>query len=74
MGHAAPGSDSRHGYDISADANLKYLRTVRRHARIIAGQFFGHLHADTFRVIYDNGELKNIIYFTVSIEKKNGCL
>ncbi|KAL4706893.1 hypothetical protein ACJJTC_012352 [Scirpophaga incertulas] len=54
VGHAAPGSDSRHAYDVSSDANAKYLRTVRRHAKIIAGQFFGHLHADTFRVIYDN--------------------
>ncbi|KAL0882608.1 hypothetical protein ABMA27_001046 [Loxostege sticticalis] len=54
VGHAAPGSDSRYPYDTSPDANAKYLRTVRRHARIIAGQFFGHLHADTFRVIYDN--------------------
>ncbi|XP_063619740.1 acid sphingomyelinase-like phosphodiesterase 3b [Cydia splendana] len=55
VGHAAPGSDSRHAYDAHATgANAQYLRTVRRHARIIAGQFFGHLHADTFRVIYDN--------------------
>ncbi|CAG9794964.1 unnamed protein product [Diatraea saccharalis] len=54
VGHAAPGSDSRHSYDVSSDANARYLRTVRRYARIIAGQFFGHLHADTFRVIYDN--------------------
>lgn len=54
VGHAAPGSDFRHGYDTSTDANARYLRMVRRYARIIAGQFFGHLHADTFRVIYDN--------------------
>lgn len=57
VGHAAPGSDSRHPHDPSAasvEANAKYLRMVRRHAKIIAGQFFGHLHADTFRVIYDN--------------------
>ncbi|KAM3967330.1 cyclic GMP-AMP phosphodiesterase SMPDL3A [Aphomia sociella] len=54
VGHAAPGSDSRHAYDTSADANAKYLQTVRRHSRIIAGQFFGHLHADTFRIIYDH--------------------
>nr|XP_026484291.1 acid sphingomyelinase-like phosphodiesterase 3a [Vanessa tameamea]XP_026484292.1 acid sphingomyelinase-like phosphodiesterase 3a [Vanessa tameamea]XP_026484293.1 acid sphingomyelinase-like phosphodiesterase 3a [Vanessa tameamea] len=52
VGHAAPGSDSRYNA-YSVDANTKYLRLVRRHARIIAGQFFGHLHVDTFRVIYD---------------------
>ncbi|XP_069358332.1 acid sphingomyelinase-like phosphodiesterase 3b [Maniola hyperantus] len=49
VGHAAPGSDTSY----SADATSKYLRIVRRHARVIAGQFFGHLHVDTFRVIYD---------------------
>ncbi|XP_050667503.1 acid sphingomyelinase-like phosphodiesterase 3a isoform X2 [Leptidea sinapis] len=52
VGHAAPGSDSRYNV-LSVDANGKYLRLVRRYARIIAGQFFGHLHVDTFRVIYD---------------------
>ncbi|XP_041970648.1 acid sphingomyelinase-like phosphodiesterase 3a [Aricia agestis] len=52
VGHAAPGSDSRYNVH-SVEANVKYLRTVRRYARIIAGQFFGHLHVDTFRVIYD---------------------
>ncbi|KAJ2952010.1 hypothetical protein O0L34_g4271 [Tuta absoluta] len=55
VGHAAPGSDSRLAYDAySADANAKFLNMVRKHARIIAGQFYGHLHADTFRVFYDN--------------------
>ncbi|CAH2208366.1 jg20578, partial [Pararge aegeria aegeria] len=55
VGHAAPGSDSSY-YSYSVEANSEYLRKVRRHARIIAGQFFGHLHVDTFRVIYDKGE------------------
>ncbi|XP_052756070.1 acid sphingomyelinase-like phosphodiesterase 3a [Galleria mellonella] len=54
VGHAAPGDDDCYAYDTSVDANAKYLQTVRRHSRIIAGQFFGHLHADTFRVIYDH--------------------
>lgn len=64
VGHEAPGSDSRHPYDMSSDSNAKYLRTVRRHAKIIAGQFFGHLHADTFRVIYDNGESNYIAFMS----------
>ncbi|XP_060801779.1 acid sphingomyelinase-like phosphodiesterase 3a isoform X1 [Amyelois transitella] len=51
VGHAAPGSYSQYG---AGDPNAKYLRMVRRYARVIAGQFFGHLHADTFRVVYDN--------------------
>ncbi|XP_038222972.1 acid sphingomyelinase-like phosphodiesterase 3a [Zerene cesonia] len=52
IGHAGPGYDSRRSI-LAADANRKYLQTVRRYASIIAGQFFGHLHTDTFRVIYD---------------------
>ena len=67
VGHAAPGSDS--GYTV--DANNKYLGLVRRHARIIAGQFFGHLHVDTFRFIYDDGMYKNL-YFGCFYCK--GCL
>ncbi|GBP48776.1 Acid sphingomyelinase-like phosphodiesterase 3a [Eumeta japonica] len=55
VGHVPPGWDGRRSHAAySPEANSKYLRTVRRHAGIIAGQFFGHLHADTFRVIYDN--------------------
>ncbi|OWR41446.1 Sphingomyelin phosphodiesterase [Danaus plexippus plexippus] len=52
VGHSAPGSGSRYNA-YSVDANVKFLNTIRRHAGIIAGQFFGHLHVDTFRVIYD---------------------
>lgn len=61
VGHAAPGMDLRPAYNsLSVDASAKYLKMIRRHAKIIAGQFFGHLHADTFRVIYDKG---CILYF-----------
>ncbi|XP_045494366.1 acid sphingomyelinase-like phosphodiesterase 3a [Colias croceus] len=66
VGHAAPGSDSRHN-SISAEANEKYLRTVRRYARIIAGQFFGHLHADTFRVMYDKEQPVSWAFLAPSI-------
>lgn len=38
--------------------NRRYLETVRKYASVIQGQFFGHLHSDTFRLIYDEqGEL-----------------
>lgn len=72
MGHAAPGSDSRYN-SIAIESNEKYLSTVRRHAKIIAGQFFGHLHADTFRVIYDKGTLKgkNEVVFKIRLEGPN---
>lgn len=39
---------------FSEKNNLKYLKLVRDYSSIIQGQFFGHLHSDTFRIIYDN--------------------
>ena len=52
----APGADER-----LADAvpqfqekySRRFLKLVRKYADIIVGQFFGHLHSDTFRVIYN---------------------
>lgn len=38
--------------------NLRYLRLVKKYSTIIQGQFFGHLHSDSFRVVYsDSGKL-----------------
>ncbi|XP_048478925.1 acid sphingomyelinase-like phosphodiesterase 3a [Plutella xylostella] len=57
VGHAPPGPAARPGHRAySPEDNARYLRTVRRFARGIAGQFFGHLHEDTFRVVYDNDQ------------------
>uniref|UniRef100_A0A182PIH2 Sphingomyelin phosphodiesterase C-terminal domain-containing protein n=1 Tax=Anopheles epiroticus TaxID=199890 RepID=A0A182PIH2_9DIPT len=33
--------------------NARYLRLVKRYSSIIQGQFFGHLHSDSFRVVYN---------------------
>lgn len=59
-----PGSDERqlgiqmNGHTtFSSENNLRYLQLVRKYAPIISGQFFGHLHSDSFRIIYsDNGK------------------
>ncbi|KAJ6642014.1 Acid sphingomyelinase-like phosphodiesterase 3a [Pseudolycoriella hygida] len=60
VGHIPPGSDERqvgslpNGHTtFSEKNNLRYLRLIRRHANIIRGQFFGHLHSDSFRIIYN---------------------
>ena len=34
--------------------NRKYLSLVQSYSDVIAGQFFGHAHTDSFRVIYDD--------------------
>lgn len=75
----APGSDERQPADLppahasySDYHNKKYLKIVRKYWNIIVCQFFGHLHSDTFRLVYahDNGKLSkqnlapNIKYMT----------
>ncbi|XP_074038986.1 acid sphingomyelinase-like phosphodiesterase 3b [Leptinotarsa decemlineata] len=63
VGHMPPGSNERQRAATTPSHiayldhhNKKYLEIVRKYAGIIAGQFFGHLHSDTFRVIYgENG-------------------
>ncbi|XP_049538721.1 acid sphingomyelinase-like phosphodiesterase 3a [Anopheles darlingi] len=61
VGHIPPGSDERHiGHTIpfghssfTEKNNARYLRLVKRYSSIIQGQFFGHLHSDSFRVVYN---------------------
>lgn len=60
MGHIPPGSDERQmggmtnaHLAFSEKNNLRYLRLVRRYSSIIQGQFFGHLHSDSFRILYN---------------------
>lgn len=55
---------------FSEKNNLRYLQLVRKYSSIILGQFFGHLHSDSFRIIYnDNGEWQDFlihwIYHTI---------
>ncbi|XP_059473805.1 acid sphingomyelinase-like phosphodiesterase 3a [Neocloeon triangulifer] len=71
IGHAPPGADERgssEGGPFQDKFNRRYLQIVRRYANIIAGQFFGHLHSDTFRVIYnDLGEPVNWLMVAPSV-------
>lgn len=60
VGHIPPGSDERQVSSLpnghttfSEKNNLRYLRLVRKYSTIILGQFFGHLHSDSFRIIYN---------------------
>jgi hypothetical protein len=66
-----PGSDERqigiipNGHTTYSDKNnLRYLRLIRKHSSIIQGQFFGHLHSDSFRIVYnDMGKASPFRYF-----------
>ncbi|RZF41613.1 hypothetical protein LSTR_LSTR000327 [Laodelphax striatellus] len=72
VGHVAPGADERQAMptrkSILPRHNAKYLDLVRRYANIITGQFFGHLHSDSFRVIYsDDGKPVSWIFLAPSV-------
>ncbi|XP_039277687.1 acid sphingomyelinase-like phosphodiesterase 3a [Nilaparvata lugens] len=72
VGHVAPGADERQAtparMSILPRHNARYLDLVRRYASIITGQFFGHLHSDSFRVIYnDDGKPVSWIFLAPSV-------
>ncbi|KOC63983.1 Acid sphingomyelinase-like phosphodiesterase 3b [Habropoda laboriosa] len=56
VGHTPPGVDDRESGApvLSERHNLRYLHVIRQSSDIIRGQFFGHWHSDTFRVIYSD--------------------
>ncbi|RZF35548.1 hypothetical protein LSTR_LSTR014851, partial [Laodelphax striatellus] len=60
VGHMGPGADERQPEAVPLFQEKfarRYLRLVRKYAQIIVGQFFGHLHSDTFRLVYsDQGQ------------------
>lgn len=65
VGHTPPGVDDHESgaAALSERHNTRYLQVVRLYADIIRGQFFGHWHTDTFRVIYsDTGYLMHDYY------------
>ncbi|XP_012282986.1 acid sphingomyelinase-like phosphodiesterase 3b [Orussus abietinus] len=55
-GHTPPGMDERESNSgaFHEKHNSRYLQLVRQNSDIIRGQFFGHWHSDTFRVIYND--------------------
>ncbi|CAH1183777.1 unnamed protein product [Ceutorhynchus assimilis] len=82
VGHVAPGWDERqkglfhpaHGAYTDYH-NQKYIDIVRNYSAIIVGQFFGHLHSDSFRVIHDrNGRPVSWAMLAPSITPKRNHL
>ncbi|XP_031639378.1 acid sphingomyelinase-like phosphodiesterase 3b isoform X2 [Contarinia nasturtii] len=78
VGHIPPGSDERqmgaqpNGHTTFSEINnLRYLQLVRKYSSVILGQFFGHLHSDSFRIIYnDNGKPVSWIMIAPSVTPK----
>ncbi|KAM3961013.1 cyclic GMP-AMP phosphodiesterase SMPDL3A [Aphomia sociella] len=65
VAHAGPGVEERHnagsssaagGGELTPNANGRLLHVIRTYSDVIVGQFYGHRHADTFRLIYSDGQ------------------
>ncbi|XP_070116743.1 acid sphingomyelinase-like phosphodiesterase 3b isoform X1 [Equus caballus] len=56
IGHVPPGffEKTRNKAWFREGFNEEYLKVVQKHHRVIAGQFFGHHHTDSFRMFYDD--------------------
>uniref|UniRef100_A0A8D1B7T0 Calcineurin-like phosphoesterase domain-containing protein n=1 Tax=Sus scrofa TaxID=9823 RepID=A0A8D1B7T0_PIG len=56
IGHVPPGffEKTRNKAWFREDFNKEYLKLIHKHHRVIAGQFFGHQHLDSFRMFYDD--------------------
>ena len=56
MGHVPPGffEKKRGKRWFRSGFNERYLRIVQKHHRVIAAQFFGHHHTDSFRMFYSD--------------------
>ncbi|XP_066126037.1 acid sphingomyelinase-like phosphodiesterase 3b [Saccopteryx bilineata] len=70
IGHVPPGffEKTRNTAWFRKDFNEKYLKVVQRHYGVIAGQFFGHHHTDSFRMFYDDaGTPINVMFLTPGV-------
>ncbi|XP_062961800.1 acid sphingomyelinase-like phosphodiesterase 3b [Cynocephalus volans] len=65
IGHLPPGffEKTRNKAWFRESFNEEYLRVVRQHHGVLAGQFFGHHHTDSFRMFYDDAGVPISVMF-----------
>nr|XP_020034339.1 acid sphingomyelinase-like phosphodiesterase 3b isoform X2 [Castor canadensis] len=56
IGHVPPGffEKTQNKAWFREAFNEEYVKVIQKHHDVIAGQFFGHHHTDSFRMFYDN--------------------
>ncbi|XP_027549839.1 acid sphingomyelinase-like phosphodiesterase 3b isoform X2 [Neopelma chrysocephalum] len=70
VGHIPPGffEKKRGKAWFRRGFNERYLGIVQRHHRVIAAQFFGHHHTDSFRMFYsDTGSPINVMFLAPGV-------
>ncbi|XP_061216679.1 acid sphingomyelinase-like phosphodiesterase 3b [Neopsephotus bourkii] len=70
VGHVPPGffEKKRGKAWFRSGFNERYLQMVQKHHRVIAAQFFGHHHTDTFRMVYsDAGSPINVMFLAPGV-------
>ncbi|XP_045332240.1 acid sphingomyelinase-like phosphodiesterase 3b isoform X3 [Leopardus geoffroyi] len=70
VGHVPPGffEKTRNKAWFREGFNEDYLKVVRKHHHVIAGQFFGHHHTDSFRMFYDDtGAPISVMFLTPGV-------
>uniref|UniRef100_A0A8I3NHK5 Sphingomyelin phosphodiesterase acid like 3B n=1 Tax=Canis lupus familiaris TaxID=9615 RepID=A0A8I3NHK5_CANLF len=70
VGHVPPGffEKTRNKAWFRESFNAEYLKVVGKHHRVIAGQFFGHHHTDSFRMFYDDaGAPISVMFLTPGV-------
>uniref|UniRef100_A0A8D1M7F6 Sphingomyelin phosphodiesterase acid like 3B n=1 Tax=Sus scrofa TaxID=9823 RepID=A0A8D1M7F6_PIG len=70
IGHVPPGffEKTRNKAWFREDFNKEYLKLIHKHHRVIAGQFFGHQHLDSFRMFYDDaGTPISVMFLTPGV-------
>ncbi|XP_015738978.1 acid sphingomyelinase-like phosphodiesterase 3b [Coturnix japonica] len=70
VGHVPPGFfEKKRGKPwFRRDFNERYLNIVQKHHGVIAAQFFGHHHTDSFRMFYsDTGSPINVMFLAPGV-------
>ncbi|NXD84945.1 ASM3B phosphodiesterase, partial [Halcyon senegalensis] len=70
VGHVPPGFfEKKRGKPwFRSGFNQRYLTIVQKHHRVIAAQFFGHHHTDSFRMFYsDTGSPINVMFLAPGV-------
>ncbi|XP_007491519.2 acid sphingomyelinase-like phosphodiesterase 3b [Monodelphis domestica] len=77
IGHMPPGffEKTRNKAWFRPNFNKRYMEIIKKHYRVIEGQFFGHHHTDSFRMFYDDKDNPvSVMFLTPGVTPKKTTL